>query len=149
VFSTAVLMRGEGCRQPVSRVAVTNQMRVDTFLDAGPLSGFMACRPYDLTSDGHIRTPPLDRPRKQIRLRLHPAPVLAQGFQQAFTQVDIAVALPFPLPDMNNHALLVDIAEFQLAQLRPPQPRRVECHQDGAMHPVAGGFDECGNFAPA
>ena len=121
-------------------------MRINTFLEARPLGCLSACPPDYLARDGHIRAPVVHRAGEQIRLRLHPAPVLPQGFQKRFTQIDIAVAFSFALTDVDDHPLLIDIAHFQVAQLGFPHTGRVERHQNGTMHQVAGRVDELGHL---
>ena len=73
---------------------------------------------------------------KRHPLRLHPSPVGAQRFQQRWAKGHIAVAPALALADMDHHALAVDIAGLELAQLRAAYAGRIERHQHRAMHPV-------------
>ena len=88
----------------------------------------------------------VDGAGKQVRLRLHPAPVLAQGLQQLRAQRHVAVAAALALPDMDEHAVLSISSTLRLAQLGPAHAGRVERHQHGAMKQIAGGVDQPHGF---
>src|SRR5712692_4927881 len=90
-------------------------MRINTLGEGRPL-GCLPARPPDyLACDGHICAPVVHCAGKQVRLRLHPAPVLTQGFQKRFTQANITVPFSFALSDVDDHTLLIDIAHFYIA----------------------------------
>ena len=65
--------------------------------------------------DGYVGPPVVDGAGKQICLRLHPAPILAQGVQQFRSQQDVAVTATLALANMNDHAFAVDIADLEVA----------------------------------
>ena len=71
--------------------------------------------PDNLLWDGHVGPPVVDGAGKQICLRLHPAPILAQGVQQLRGQQDVAVTAALALANMNDHAFAVDIADLEVA----------------------------------
>jgi hypothetical protein len=48
--------------------------------------------------------------------------------------------------DMDHHLWAVDVADFQVAQLGPPDARGAQRHQDGAIEQIAGRIDEPGHF---
>ena len=71
--------------------------------------------PDNLLCDGHVGPSVVDGAGKQICLRLHPAPILAQGLQQLRGQQDVAVTAALALANMNDHAFAVDITDLELA----------------------------------
>src|SRR5437879_9978079 len=75
-----------------------------------------------------------------------PTPVLAHLFQQFGAAHDVAGFAALSLPDMNHHALAVDIAELQVCYLSTPQAGSVERHEQSAMEGSASGIDEPCNF---
>src|SRR5215204_4880258 len=94
-------------------------MRRDSFLNACVACGLLACAPNSLIGDGDVGSPALLIPGEQPGLRLHPAPVLTEGFEQSGAQRHIAVASTFTVPDVDYVAGAVDVADFQRANLRP------------------------------
>ena len=75
-------------------------------------------------------------------MRLHPAPVLAQGLQQLRGQQDVAVTATLALANMNDHAFAVDIGDLEVAQFGPAQAGCIQHHQHGAVHQVLRGSNE-------
>nr|WP_242617679.1 hypothetical protein [Edaphobacter modestus] len=74
------------------------------------------------------------------------APVLAQRLQQLRAQGDVPVATALALLDVKHHAFAVDIGHLQATQLGPANSGRIQRHDHGAMHPVAGGVDQSRHF---
>ena len=130
-------MRGE---------TVAQQMRAHGFGDARSLRRFPAGFPEHFGRDRLVGARAVDRAGKQVRLRLHPAPVLAQGLQQLRAQRHIAVLAAFALADVDEHAVAVDILDLQLAQLGSAHTGRVQRHQHGAMKQIAGRVDQPDRF---
>ena len=112
---------GAGFEQ-VRREAVAKQMRGDALRDAGVPGRLLTCAPDSFDRDRHVGSPALLVAWKQIGLRLHPAPVLAQGLQQLRAQRHVAVASAFAFTDVDHHALAVDVADLQRAQLGRRMP---------------------------
>src|SRR5690349_24680634 len=50
-----------------------------------------------------------------------PSPMAAQFLEQLGAEHHIAVFAPFAAPDVNHHALAVDVADLQARQLRAAQ----------------------------
>jgi hypothetical protein len=121
--------------QHVSRKRVAQRMRPDLLLYTGPLSGYPAGVPDRLRSDGKVSAT-LVPARKQVGLRLQPAPILAQRFQRSLAERHIAVLVPLASMDVDHHALSVDVGYFEPGQLRTTHAGGVECHQHGAMEQV-------------
>ena len=110
-------------------------------VDASPLGGFSHGAPDHLLGDGNVCPPVVHHAWEQIRLRPHPTPVLAQGLKQGLTEKHIAVSSAFTLVDMDEHAAAVDVGNFEMAQLGAAQPGRIQRHQHGPVHQVAGALD--------
>src|SRR5664280_1294261 len=98
------------------REAVSKQMRRNALTDAGALTSIVHGLPHDLRSNGYICTPVVHHAWEQVRLGLHPAPVLTQSLQQLRAQQNIAVPAALALVDMNDHALAVDIGGLEMTQ---------------------------------
>src|SRR5882724_6274566 len=81
---------GAGLQQ-VGRPTVAQRMRGDAFTDAGAARGLAACNPDGLVRNRLIESVLTGARWKQIESGLPPAPVLAQGFQQSWTQRQIAI----------------------------------------------------------
>src|ERR1035438_3612485 len=72
---------------------------------------------------------------KEPLLRLAPeaAPIDAQLFEQLGAEHDIAVLAALSFPDMNHHALAVDVAHLQVGRFCAACPGGIEGHQQDAM----------------
>src|ERR1700693_654258 len=75
-----------------------------------------------------------------------PKPVLAQFFEQLGAEHDIAVFAALSYPDMNHHALAVDIVDLQVCYLSTSQSGSVERHEQSAVEGSASGIDESCDF---
>src|ERR1700736_4658802 len=67
--------------QQVSCATVSQRMWTEMFRDAGGSGCLLTRQPHHIGSDRNVGTPTLDRAREQKGVRLHPAPVDAQGLQ--------------------------------------------------------------------
>jgi hypothetical protein len=72
--------------------------------DAGCLRRFPTSLPEHLRCDRLVSTPVVYSTRKRICLRMHPAPILAQSFQQLRTERHVAVSVPLAMPDESAYA---------------------------------------------
>src|SRR5437588_360180 len=66
-------------------------------------------------------------------LAFQPAPVDAQRLEQLGTEHDITVLASLASPDMNDHALAVDVADLQVRHFCATCARGIEGHQQNAM----------------
>jgi hypothetical protein len=82
--------------------------------DLGSPCGTLARAPDRLVVDGHIGSPAIDQARKQEGLRLHPALVAAQLFEQRRAERHVPVAPALALTYVDHHALAVDVRGLQL-----------------------------------
>ena len=73
-------------------------------------------------------------------------PVGAEFRKQLGTEHDVAVFAPFATLDVHNHALLVDVADFQVGEFGIPGTGSVKRHQQGAMKGTTGGLDQSCDF---
>ena len=121
----------------------------NVFFDACPLRGFLTGGPGHLVGDGDIGPPAVHGSGEKVSLGLHPPPVHAQGLEQLLAEWDIAVMAAFSMVNMNDHALAVDVADLQPAQLGTADTRRVQGHQNRAVEQVAGRIDEFGHLLRA
>src|SRR6266851_10095109 len=83
--------------QQVGRPTVAQRMRGDAFADTGPVRGFATRDPDGLVRNRLIESALEVACGEQVESGLAPAPVLAQSFQQGWTQrqVTILAALAF------------------------------------------------------
>ena len=108
----------------------------------GAAGGDDARAPEDLRRDRRVGAPPRDRPRKEPRLRSHPAVVRAQRRQQGRAERDVAIPPALAPLNVNQHAPTVDVRNLQMPQLRIPHAGRVQDHQHRAMRQVLRRVDQ-------
>src|SRR5258708_2372931 len=80
------------CLHVVRRKTVSQGVRSNPFLDAGPNGCPFANVPNRLVGDGPFRATMTGGAWEQIKLGLLPAPIFASGLQEFRTQRNIAVA---------------------------------------------------------
>ncbi len=73
-------------------------------------------------------------------------PVLPELFEQLGTEHHVPVFAPLAALDVNDHPLLVDVAELQVRELGIAGSGGVEGHQHRAMEGSGGRLDELRNF---
>jgi hypothetical protein len=127
---------------------VSKQVRRYALFEAGPFRRGLTGVPNDFRGNRFIRAPAVDRAGKQPGLRLHPAPVPAQGLQQLGAERNVAVALPFAALNVDQHGFTVDVFDLQVAQFAIAHARGVEHHQQSAIHQVASGIKQPAHFFP-
>lgn len=115
--------------QQMSRVGMSQQVRVNVFFDVGLVRGKLAGIPDDLRSNRFIGTPVVDGTWEQPSLRSHPAPVFPQGLQQLGTQRDIAITSTLAVLNMDEHGLAIDVFDLQVAHFAIPHASGVEHHR--------------------
>ena len=95
---------------------MSKRMRMDVFVfQAGTLCGAIASCPKNLGRDRtRARVPRVTGKQPVRRLSLQPAPVDAKRIEQPQTEHDVTVLAALSATDVNNHALTVDIADFQV-----------------------------------
>jgi hypothetical protein len=125
---------------------VPQQVGVNALFDSGPVGRELTSVPNDFRGDRLIGTPVVDGTWKQLGLRSHPAPVLAQGRQQLGTERNIAITPTLAVLNMDEHRLAVDVLDLQMAHLGIAHAGGVEHHQHGALEKVAGGIDQACDF---
>ena len=82
---------------------------------ADALSGILTGSPEDLGGDGiTCGMPPVAGKQPLCRLASEPAPVSAQRFEKLRAQHDVSVQASLAAPNMDNHALTVNIADLQM-----------------------------------
>src|SRR6516165_5870886 len=105
--------------------AVAERVGVDGFVDAGGLGSLATSQPHDIGRDGSVGALAFQGTREEVGLGLHPTPVLAQSFQQLGTERNIAVTATLALGNANHHALAINVADLETAQLGPPQGGKI------------------------
>src|SRR6266851_8709750 len=80
----------------------------DAFVDAGPTRGLVTRDPDCLIGNRLIESAAKRACGKHVELRLAPAPVLAQGFKQGWTQRQIAILAALACHHADDHPLAVD-----------------------------------------
>src|SRR5262245_4229751 len=103
---------GSGLEQ-LRRKGMPEGVRTHLPGDAGAARRFLHGPPDDLVGHRCFHTPMADGTWKEIEPRLLPTPVLAQRFEQFWTERNVAVACAFTLSDMDHHAFTVDIGPLQ------------------------------------
>src|SRR6188472_4073827 len=98
----------------------------DGFGNARPLRGFAAGLPQHLGSDRLVSAQAVDRTRKQIRFRLHTAPVFSQRLKQFRTQWHSTILAILALADIDEHALTINIFDLAVAHLCSAHTGRVD-----------------------
>ncbi len=86
--------------EQVRRLAVPERVRRDSPGDAGRLRRLGHGDPRDLRGDRHVGPSVVLQAPIQVGLRLHPAPVLAQGGQQPGAEWNVAVASTLAFADV-------------------------------------------------
>src|SRR5208282_2121414 len=113
-------MRGE---------TVAQRVWVDDFLEGGLLSCSFAGMVDRLGRDGPITVTTMPaRKQPYTELWSQTAPVLAEFVEQHWTEHYVPVFAAFAAPDVNHHALAVDVTHFQAREFGTPEPGGVEGH---------------------
>src|SRR5215471_12323589 len=120
----------------MSRPAVAQRMRSNTFADAGPARSLATCDPDGLVRDRLIKFPATGACGEQIESRLSPAPVLAQDLQQRWTQRQITIFAALARDHADDHPLAVDIADFKVSEFAASHAGAVERHQQRSSKQV-------------
>src|ERR1700693_5583098 len=103
-------------------------------LKTGAFGGLLAGVPENLGGDRMTRRMPSVAGEQPIGgLAPQPAPVDAQGIEQLGAEHDITVLASLASPDMNDHALAVDIADLQVRHFCATCACGIERHQQDAM----------------
>ena len=76
-------------------------------------------------------------------------PIDAKGIEQFRAEHDIAVLPSLASPDMNDHALAVDIADLQVRHFCATCARGIEGHQQNAMKGKLCRVDQTRHFVLA
>src|SRR6266496_5621903 len=115
----------------MSREAVSKGVRMDVFVfQAGTLCGAIASCPKNLGRDRtRARVPRITGKQPVSRLSLQPAPVDAKRIEQLWTEHYVTILAALAATDVNNHALAVDIADFQVRHFGAARASRIERHQ--------------------
>src|SRR5271167_4003203 len=117
---------------------------------AGALSGVLTGSPEDLGGDGiTCGMPPVAGKQPLCRLASEPAPVSAQRFEKLRAQHDVSIQASLASPDMDNHALTVDIADLQNLQMRclcATCPGGIKRHEQDAVEGAFCGVNQTRNL---
>src|SRR5260370_21149983 len=131
-------MRGE---------AMAQRVRVHDLMESSPSSSSFTGMVDRLGSDGAITVVPmLARKQPDTGLSAQPVPVLPEFFEQLWAEQHISVYAAFAALDMNDHALAVDIADFQAREFGTPESGGVQRHQQSAMQWRSSRIDELRKF---
>src|ERR1700756_195892 len=116
------------------RKTVPKRVRMNTFLEARSLGGFLASVPDHLGVDRRITGMPAVA-WKQPYAGLSPqaAPVSLEFVEQSWAEQNIAVFATFTALDVDHHAFAVYVADFQVGQFSASYSGGVEGHQQSAM----------------
>src|SRR6476661_4344105 len=84
--------------------------------------------------------------RKQPVCRPTPAEIDTKPFEKYWRQRNLTGNTAFGLPDEDDHALAVDVADFQVSKLVTPQSRRIERGDYGPVLQVRGVVENARDF---
>lgn len=115
--------------------AVAQSVGMDLLvLKTGAFGGLLTGVPENPSGDRMTRRMPSVAGEQPIGgLAFQPAPVDAQSIEQLGAEHDITVLAPLASPDMNDHALAVDVADLQVRHFGATCARGIEGHQQNAM----------------
>src|ERR1700675_3782160 len=135
----------------MSGKAVAQGMGMDVLVfKAGAFGGLLTGVPENLGGNRMTRRMPSVTGEQPIGgLAFQPAPVDAQCLEQLGTEHDITVLAPLASPDMNDHALAVDVADLQVRHFCATCARGIEGHQQNAMKGKLGRLDQTRHFVLA
>src|SRR5882762_11949490 len=141
---------GAGFEQMRSK-AVAQSVGMDMLvLKTGAFGRLLTGVPENLGGDRMTRRMPSVAGEQPIGgLAFQPAPVDAQRIEQLGTEHDITVLAPLASPDMNDHALAVDIADLQVRHFCATCARGIEGHQQNAMKGKLCRVDQMRHFVLA
>src|SRR5215472_7266552 len=111
--------------------AVTQSMRVNLFvLKPGTFGSTLAGSPKNLGGDGRTAgMPAIARKEPFRRFAPQSPPILAECLEQLRAEHDITVLASLASPDMNDHALAVDVTNLQERNFGAARASGIECHQ--------------------
>src|SRR5271166_2095864 len=124
--------------------AVTQGVGMDVLVfKPSALCGALAGCPKNLGRDRITgRVPSVAGKQPVDRLASQPAPIAAQCLKELGAEHDIAVLATLASPDVNDHALAVDIADLQTSYFGTTCASGIECHQQDAMKGEFGRIDQ-------
>ena len=128
--------------QQVGGEAVTQSVGRDGFLDAGFGGGLAHKIENRFGCDGFV----FDVPWEEPVLGAVDFPMLAEGVEENRGEHDVAVLSSFPLLDVDEHAVVVDVGDPEMAGFRDSEAGSVEGHQEGALGERDGGLQQAGDF---
>src|ERR1700730_8771226 len=141
---------GAGFEQ-MSGKAVAQRVGMDMLvLKTGALCGVLTGSPQDLGGDRVTCGMPSVAGEQPIGgLAFQPAPVDTQSIEKLGAEHDITVLASLASPDMNDHALAVDIADLQVCHFCATCARSIEGHQQNAMKGKLCRVDQTRHFVLA
>src|SRR5664280_2513510 len=114
---------------------------------AGALSGVLTGSPEDLGGDGiTCGMPPVAGKQPLCRLASEPAPVSAQRFEKLRAQHDVSVQASLASPDMDHHALTVNIADLLMRCFGAACPGGIKRHEQDAVEGAFCGLNQTRNL---
>ena len=105
--------------------------------------------PNDLGRDRLVGAPAVLRAGEEIRLRAHPAVVLAEGREERRAERHLPIDSALPAFDADDHPLTIDMAHLQMTELAPTQAGAIERHQHRAVKEIPGRADQPLHFVRA
>ena len=71
-----------------------------------------------------------------------PAPVITKFIEQPRAEHDFAILSAFTLPNMNQHAGAIDVADLQMNQFLAPHSGRIQREKPDPMQGTCSAFDK-------
>ncbi len=127
---------------------VTKRVGMNTFLEAGALRGFPTRVPNGFRVDGPILTIVAGK-QPSAGLAVVATPVATECREELGAEHDIAILVTFAAADVHDHTLTIDVADFQVRQLRAAGAGGVESHEQDALVRSARCMEQLCDFFPA
>src|SRR5271163_455948 len=116
-------------------------------IEACALGGDLAGTPKNLGSDRvACRVPAIAGKQPLLRLAPESSPVDAKFLEQLQAKHDIAVPGTLAFPDMDNHAIAVDVPDLQMSCFCAARAGGIHGHQQDAMEGCIRGLNQSRDF---
>src|SRR5215471_2517876 len=118
--------------QKMGSEAVAQSVGMNLFLDASSFCSVLTGMPGHLGVDRPIAgVPTIARKQPNAGLAPQAAPILPQGLEQFRAEHHVPVLAAFTAPNVDDHALTIDVGNLQMCQLGAANAGRIERHSAG------------------
>lgn len=114
----------------------------DGFLQSGPPPCLLTGEMYGMAGEGLLKPGAGKEPVAGAR----GFPIRAQQAEERGREHYVAIFAAFALVNPDDHALTINVGEFQMDRFADPQPRRIADGEDGALLQGAHGLQKTRDF---